>query len=69
MEDYRLVAARRLVWNKDAWRAPAHVALAIRSLEAMLAAETLSTETRAEAEMLIRKLTAAAAGRETPLAS
>jgi hypothetical protein len=56
MNDFRLVAARQLRWDKDAWRDQGHLALVIRTLEQMVADETESAETRAEAEMLIRKL-------------
>jgi hypothetical protein len=56
MQDFRLVAARRLTWNKDAWREPAFVALAIRGLQQIVADETESPESQAEAKMLIEKL-------------
>jgi hypothetical protein len=66
MNDYRFVAARRLVWNKDAWREPALLALAIRALNQLVAGESGSPESLAEAEMLIKKLYIA--GKKPPMA-
>lgn len=47
---------RQLAWNKDAWREPARIGLAIQFLEQILASEDASPESRAEAEMLIKQL-------------
>lgn len=55
-DDLRLVAARRLAWNKDAWREPALLAFVIRTLKQIVADETENPESRAEADMLIGKL-------------
>lgn len=57
--DFRLVAARQMVWNKEIWRQPASLGLAIRALKQILENEELSSGERAEVEMLIRKLHAA----------
>ena len=56
MEDFRLVAARRLVWNKDAWREPAFLGLVIDTVKRIATDEAESPEARAEAEMLVKKL-------------
>jgi hypothetical protein len=66
MEDYRLVAARQLRWDKEAWRKPAHLALVIRALKQIVADESESPVSRAEAEMLTKKLYMA--GKEPTLA-
>ena len=55
-DDYRLVAARRLAWNENAWREPARLALVISGLQAFLAEYPEETESRAEAQNLIKKL-------------
>ncbi len=56
MTDSWFVFARQLAWNKNAWREPARIGLAITVLQQILAAESASPEHRAEAEMLIKKL-------------
>jgi hypothetical protein len=63
--DFRLIAARRMVCNNEIWREPARVGLAIRTLEQILENEETSSAERAEIEMLIRKLYAA--GKPPPL--
>lgn len=57
--DFRLVAARRMVWDKQVWRRPGTLGLAIRTLEQILETEELSSAEQAEVEMLIRQLYAA----------
>jgi hypothetical protein len=57
--DYRLVAARQMVWDKEIWRRPASLGLAIRALQQILENEEPSSGEQAEIEMLIRKLYAA----------
>jgi len=59
MHDFRLVAARQLVWNKEAWRQPAYLGLVIRTLQDMLAADPEDPTMRAELESLIKRLYAA----------
>jgi len=56
MDQCGLIFPRKLVWNKDAWREPARIGLAILICEGVLADEDTSPEHRAEAEMLIRNL-------------
>ena len=57
MNDLRLVAARKLVWDRERQlREPAHRAFIVRTLEDMIALEEHTSETRAEIEMLIKKL-------------
>jgi len=63
--DFRMVAARQMVWDKEIWRRPASLGLAIRALEHILENEDPSNGERAEIEMLIRKLYAA--GKPPPL--
>ena len=57
-QDFRLIAARRLVWDKNAWHAPAHIALVTRSLKQLMNEEDQASEALAEAAMLIKKLAA-----------
>ena len=57
-QDFRLIAARRLIWDKNAWQHPGHIALVTRSLKQLMDEEGRTMETLAEAEMLIRKLAA-----------
>lgn len=59
MNDYRLVAARRLVWTPDAWREPARLGLAIRGLKEVIAEWPDNAQNHIEAKMLISKLYAA----------
>lgn len=56
MDDYRLVAARRLAWNKNAGSEAALIALATQGLRELLAGEADDSVVRAEAEYLIKKL-------------
>jgi hypothetical protein len=56
MNDPRLVSARILVWNKDAWRNPAFLHLTIRMLEQIVNSDVESPESQAEAKMLIKQL-------------
>ena len=56
MHDLRLVVARKLVWKEEAWREPAYVAQVIRGLRDIVADEDTDKVSRAEAEMLIKKL-------------
>jgi len=51
-----LIFPRQLAWNKEAWREPARIGLAIHILQQILADENASPEYLAEAEMLIKKL-------------
>lgn len=60
MDDYRLVAARRLAWNEEAWREPALIYLALAGLKNIAIDETQPREVHAEVEFLIRKLHTAA---------
>jgi len=60
MEDYRLVAARKLVWDKEAWRKPAVLLQAINWLEQIVADQSGTVVAHAEAQMLINKLHQAA---------
>ena len=55
-DDYRLVAARRLSWNVEAWREPARLALVISGLQGFLADHPEKSVLRAEAENLLKKL-------------
>jgi hypothetical protein len=55
-QDFRLIAARRVVWDKNAWQSPAHIWLVIRSLQELMAEENRPRETLAEAAMLMKKL-------------
>lgn len=55
-DDIRLVAARRKIWDKDAWRDAGLLGLIIRNLKAITDDETEALSARAEAEMLIKKL-------------
>ena len=57
-QDFRLIAARRLVCEKNAWQHPAYIALVTRSLTQLMDEEGRAMETLAEAAMLIKKLTA-----------
>jgi hypothetical protein len=66
MDDFRLVAARRMRWNSEAWREPAQIALVIRGLEEIVYDQSETAEAQAEAKMLIAKLRSA--GKEPPLA-
>jgi hypothetical protein len=54
--DIRLVNARRLTWDKDAWQAPGFVAFVARELEKILADESEPVASRAEARVLLKKL-------------
>ena len=54
--DPRLVFARRLVWDPEAWRSPGTIAFACRCLEAILEEPNTSKETLAEANMLLKQL-------------
>jgi hypothetical protein len=64
--DFRLVAARRLVWNKErCLLEPAYRALVIHSLEEMGSNEDWDPTTQAEIAMLTKKLYAA--GKPSPL--
>jgi len=56
MDDHFLIAARQLLWDKNAWREPAFLNLVIRALEQKVAEQDTSPAYRTEAEMLIRKL-------------
>jgi hypothetical protein len=56
MEDFRLVAARQLAWDKEACRKHAYRALVIHALEGIVASDVEQPVSRAEAEMLIKKL-------------
>jgi hypothetical protein len=58
-DDYRLIAARRLVWKEELWREPALVALAISGLRTILMDESESDEARTEGRYLIKKLLSA----------
>jgi hypothetical protein len=59
MADLRLVAARQMDWDKEAWRQPASLRFIIRTLEQLAANEEENPESRIEAERLIKKLYAA----------
>ena len=59
MDNLWLVFARCISWDKDAWRYPSKVWLAIRELKQIAASENASSEERAEANMLVRNLNAA----------
>lgn len=54
--DYRLVAARSLVWLEPKMREPGRIALTISGLENFIAEGPESAELSAEAENLLRKL-------------
>lgn len=59
MHDFRLVAARRLVWDEKCCREqPAFRAMVIRALDGMRDVEDLTPATQAEIDMLIKKLRA-----------
>jgi hypothetical protein len=60
MDDFRLIAARKMVWEKDLWRQPGRLSIVIRTLEQMAAGDDESPADRAEAERLIAQLYAAA---------
>ena len=60
MQDFRLIAARQLVHDSEAWRNPGYLGLVTRTLQQMQDGEPASLETRAEIEMLIKKLRLAA---------
>jgi hypothetical protein len=55
-DDYRLVAARKLTWNENAWREPAFLALVISGLKGFLAEGPENPDSRAEAKYLIHTL-------------
>ena len=57
-QDFRLIAARRLVCDKNAWQQPGYIVLVIHSLKQLMNDEGRARETLAEAAMLIRKLAA-----------
>lgn len=59
MEDIRLVGARRLVWNPDAWQQPGTLHMYAQLLNGIIDNEEESTEARAEAAMLLKQLYAA----------
>ena len=54
--DFRLVAARLLAFEKDVWRQPARIGLALFGLTELLSEENRTVEEYAEAELLVRKL-------------
>ena len=56
MADIRLVTARQLLWDKEAWRQPAFLAVAIQMLGQIVEDDAESSEARNEAQMLIKKL-------------
>jgi len=56
MHDFRLVAARRLRFNENAWQDQGHLWLVIHTLKQIVADVTETVVARAEAEMLIKKL-------------
>lgn len=57
--DIRLVVARQMVWDTEAWRRPGSIWEVICSLQQMLEVEERSNADRAEIAMLIKKLYAA----------
>ncbi|HVU19476.1 MAG TPA: hypothetical protein VHE09_02020 [Rhizomicrobium sp.] len=54
--DLRLIVGRSMLWEKDLWRQPGRVGLAIRALQLMVDSEGEEAKDRREAEMLISKL-------------
>jgi hypothetical protein len=54
--DIRLVNARRLRWDKDAWQDQGFIALVISALDKLISDETECPVSRAEARMLVKKL-------------
>ena len=54
--DFRLVAARILIWEKEPWRDQGFVALVRLGLQHVIEENDVGTQNRAEAEMLTRKL-------------
>ena len=66
MPDFRLVAARKLEWDKDIWRKPATLNLSLRTLEKLLGNENENPDSRAEAARLIKRLSLL--GKKPPLA-
>jgi hypothetical protein len=56
MADIRLVTARQLLWDKEAWRQPAFLGFAIQMLDQIVEDDAQSSEARNEAQMLIKKL-------------
>ena len=56
MEDFRLIAARKLIHDSEAWRNPGYLGLVTRTLQQMQDGETISAVTHAEIEMLMKKL-------------
>ena len=56
MDNHILIAARQLLWDKNAWREPGFLSFVIRTLEQIVADEDTSPAYRTEAEMLIKKL-------------
>ena len=57
-QDFRLIAARRLVCDKNAWQAPAHIWLVTNSLRQLMGEDGCTRQTLAEAALLIKKLAA-----------
>lgn len=55
-DDIRLVAARRMIWDKDAWRRPGMLALLTRSMQDIVDSDDEPDIARTEAKMLIKKL-------------
>ena len=56
MDKCFFIAARQILWDKNAWLQPARLGFLIRALEQIVADEETSPEYRVEAEMLIKKL-------------
>lgn len=56
MQDFRLVAARKLAHCKNVWQDQGHLWLVIHTLKQIVADVTETLVARAEAEMLIKKL-------------
>ncbi len=56
MADIRLVTARQLLWDKEAWRQPAFLFFAIQMLDQIVENDAEAPEARNEAQVLIKKL-------------
>lgn len=54
--DFRLVAARLLTSEKDIWRQPARIGLALFGLKDLLSESDRTSAEYAEAELLTKKL-------------
>lgn len=65
MEDVRLVYARQIAGEKDAWRRPGSIAFAVRTLEEMAACHPEGSQMRIQIEYEIKRLYAAS--KEPPL--